>query len=107
MRTYAAKTSTNSDVTALDVANRGDEAAPDALKAYVHQLARSLASVINLLAPDVIVLGGGLSNIDMLYTAVPSTWSQWVFSDKHDTPCQEPAWRFQRCTGCGVALAHL
>jgi fructokinase len=48
-------------------------------------MARSLASVINLLDPDVIVLGGGLSNIDELYSAVPSRWSRYVFSDRVNT----------------------
>jgi len=48
---------------------------------YEDRLARALASVINLLDPDVIVLGGGLSNIDRLYTNVPRLWTQWIFSD--------------------------
>jgi fructokinase len=41
--------------------------------------------VINLLDPDVIVLGGGLSNIDRLYSNVPLLWGPWVFSDRVDT----------------------
>jgi fructokinase len=41
--------------------------------------------VINLLDPDVIVLGGGLSNIDRLYANVPRRWGPWVFSDRVDT----------------------
>ena len=49
------------------------------------RMARSLASVINLLDPDVIVLGGGLSNIAALYTAVPQRWARYVFSDRVDT----------------------
>ena len=51
------------------------------LERYEDRMARSLASVINLLDPDVIVLGGGLSNIERLYTSVPSRWSRYVFSD--------------------------
>ena len=45
-------------------------------------MARALASVINLLDPDVVVLGGGLSNIDRLYTSVPNLWPPYVFSDR-------------------------
>ena len=44
-------------------------------------MARALASVINLLDPDVIVLGGGLSNIDSLYDHLPRLWGAYVFSD--------------------------
>jgi predicted NBD/HSP70 family sugar kinase len=49
-------------------------------------MARALTSIINVLDPDVIVLGGGLSNIDRLYTNVPRLWGRWVFSDRVDTP---------------------
>ena len=52
-----------------------------ALARYVERLARALASVINVLDPDVIVLGGGLSNIERLYSDVPRLWSRYVFSD--------------------------
>lgn len=48
-------------------------------------MARALGSVINVIDPDVIVLGGGLSNIDRLYTNVPALWSPFVFSDRVDT----------------------
>ena len=41
--------------------------------------------MINILDPDVIVLGGGLSNIDRLYANVPKLWGAWVFSDRVDT----------------------
>jgi fructokinase len=51
------------------------------LQRYEARLARSLASVINLLDPDVIVLGGGMSNVERLYTEVPRLWSKHVFSD--------------------------
>jgi fructokinase len=62
-------------------ASRGDAAATAAIDRYCGRLAKSLATVINLLDPDVIVLGGGLSNIDALYTSVPAKWGNWVFSD--------------------------
>jgi fructokinase len=57
---------------------------PDAKKSlqqYVDRLARSLAGVINIVDPEVIVLGGGLSNIDILYEEVPLQWGKYVFSD--------------------------
>ncbi len=53
----------------------------EALERYVERLARALAGVVNLLDPDVIVLGGGLSNIERLYTDVPRLWRRHVFSD--------------------------
>ena len=49
---------------------------------YEERLARSLAGVVNLLDPDVIVLGGGVSNIDRLYANVPQLWRRHVFSDE-------------------------
>jgi fructokinase len=52
---------------------------------YEDRLARGLASIINVLDPHVIVLGGGLSNLSRLYTHVPARWSSWVFSDRVDT----------------------
>jgi fructokinase len=51
------------------------------LDRYEERLARSLAGVINILDPDVIVLGGGVSNIDRLYDSVPRLWQPYVFSD--------------------------
>lgn len=59
----------------------GDQQAAAAVCRYEHRLARALASVINVLDPDVIVLAGGLSNIDRLYVAVPEAWRGFVFSD--------------------------
>jgi fructokinase len=66
-------------------AAEGDKACELSLQYYENRLARSLAHVINILDPDVIVLGGGMSNIERLYTNVPQLWSQWVFSDRVDT----------------------
>lgn len=63
----------------------GDEKAQASLARYEDRLARALASVINLLDPQVIVLGGGLSRLSRLYTNVPRLWDQWVFSDRVDT----------------------
>jgi fructokinase len=57
-----------------------DPGAP-ALVRYRHRLARGLAQIVTLLDPNVIVLGGGLSQIASLYTEVPALWGEWVFSD--------------------------
>lgn len=62
-------------------ASNGDAAAAASMLRYENRLARGLASVINVLDPDVIVLGGGLSNIERLYANVPKIWNEWVFSD--------------------------
>lgn len=51
------------------------------LARYERRLARALASVVNVLDPEVIVMGGGLSNIDRLYTNVPRLWGEYIFSD--------------------------
>ncbi len=58
----------------------GDGAARTVLDRHAHRLARALATVVNLLDPDVVVLGGGLSRLDHLYEAVPRLWTRWVFS---------------------------
>jgi fructokinase len=63
----------------------GDAGAESSLQRYEDRLARSLANVINILDPDAIVLGGGMSNIDRLYTNVPRLWQHYVFSDRVDT----------------------
>lgn len=62
-------------------AQGGDPGAEATLARYEARLARSLASVINLLDPDVIVLGGGVSNVRRLYQTVPLLWGPWIFSD--------------------------
>lgn len=59
----------------------GDAAARASMDAYVSRLARALASIINVLNPDAIVLGGGVSNIARLYEDVPRLWADHVFSD--------------------------
>ncbi|MFL5289216.1 MAG: ROK family protein [Rhodopila sp.] len=64
----------------------GEQIAIDALARHADRLARGLAGVINLLDPDVIVLGGGLSNMDHLYTELPRLIAPHVFSDVVTTP---------------------
>jgi fructokinase len=66
-------------------AGSGYDEAVRALDTYARRLAKALATVVNLLDPDAIVLGGGLSNIESLYRRVPELWTDWVFSDRVDT----------------------
>jgi fructokinase len=71
-----------------EIATRATSGDPDAsacVGRYEERLARALAGVINVLDPDVIVLGGGLSNVDRLYTSVPALWGAWIFSDSVTT----------------------
>jgi len=63
-----------------DASAQGDAACRASLQRYASRLARALAGVINLLDPDVIVLAGGLSKIDLLYAQVPRLWGRWVVS---------------------------
>ncbi|BBL73041.1 ROK family protein [Methylomagnum ishizawai] len=68
----------------------GDVACEAALLRYEERLARALAHVINLLDPDAVVLGGGLSNCARLYANVPKLWGRHVFSDRVDTRLVAP-----------------
>lgn len=74
----------------VELASNGDNAAELCLRNYEHRMARSLAHVINILDPDVIVLGGGMGNIQRLYSSVPELWRQYVFSDRVDTRLLAP-----------------
>jgi fructokinase len=65
----------------IAAAEAGNRPARFALRRYADRLARALAHVINILDPHVIVLGGGMSNIDALYDEVPARWGAYVFSD--------------------------
>jgi fructokinase len=64
----------------------GETTAREALARHTDRLARGLAQIVNFLDPDVIVLGGGLSNMAHLYTDVPPLLKRYVFSDVIDTP---------------------
>jgi fructokinase len=64
----------------------GDAVCAVTVARYEERLARALAQVINLLDPDIIVLGGGMSNIDSLYKNVPKFWTPFIFSDHVATP---------------------
>ena len=75
-------------LTAKQIAERagtGDTRCAATLSRYHRRLAKSLAQVINIVDPAVIVLGGGISNIDSLYTEVPALWREYVFSDQVHT----------------------
>jgi len=69
----------------VEQAAAGDEACEASVRRYEDQLARALASVINVVDPDIIVLGGGMSSVARLYDNVPALWPQYVFSDRVDT----------------------
>lgn len=82
---YEARTGTHTTADAIAAsAAGGDGAAEAVLDRYEHRMARALASMINVLDPDTIVLGGGMSKIERLYTHVPQLWSAWVFAAGRD-----------------------
>jgi fructokinase len=78
---YAAHGGTMIDAPQIVARAGREQAADEALARYESRVARALSSVINLLDPHVIVLGGGMSNVDRLYANVPALWGKWVFSD--------------------------
>ena len=75
------------------LAQSGDQAARRAVEVYTDRLARSLASVVNVIDPDVVVLGGGLSNLKRLYENVPKKLAAYVFSDTVETILLPPEHR--------------
>ena len=75
----------------VELFDSGDSKARTVIEGYVNRLARGLASIINVLDPEVIVLGGGLSNIDYLYESVPDQWMDYVFSDDCFTKLKKAA----------------
>jgi fructokinase len=90
-RSCAAATGLNLDAAAIaEKAADGDPACEAVLLRYEERLARALAHVINILDPDVIVLGGGLSKLMRLYDNVPRYWGDFVFSDRVDTRLVPP-----------------
>lgn len=70
----------------VQAAHAGDAACRASLDRYLERLARALARVMNLLDPDAIVLGGGMSNVEVLYDELPRRWAPHVFSDVVGTP---------------------
>ena len=57
---------------------------------YIDRLARALGTVINIYDPHAIVLGGGMSNVEQLYSRVPAIWDRYLFTDTCDTPILPP-----------------
>jgi len=74
----------------VDAGKRGDKECEQAIQEYEDRMARGLSHIINILDPDVIVLGGGMSNIQRLYQNVPKLWAQYVFSDHVSTRLLPP-----------------
>ena len=73
----------------ISLVNAQDTLAEQALSRYELRLAKSLAHVVNILDPDVIVLGGGMSNVDRLYQNVPTLMKQFVFGGECETPLRK------------------
>lgn len=74
----------------VELAESGNPLALLSLEQYEKRLAKSLATIINVIDPDIIVLGGGMSNIQRLYTNVPKLWNDFVFSDVVSTKLVAP-----------------
>lgn len=84
---------TGEDLSTHDIianAKNGEPKATAALERYIDRLARALSQVINVLDPDVIVLGGGMSNVSALYDEVPKIWDKYIFSDIIHTELKKP-----------------
>ena len=77
-------------LTTREIAVSRDAECIETIQRLSGRMARSLATIINVLDPDVIVLGGGVSNITALYTSVPQQWARWVFSDRVSTRLVPP-----------------
>ena len=92
------------------LAEQGETAAESILQAYEERLAKSLAHLINILDPQVIVLGGGMSNIQRLYHTVPQYWQKYVFSDQITTrlvpPCYGDSSGVRGAAWLGASLDH-
>ncbi|HSZ73943.1 MAG TPA: ROK family protein, partial [Rhizomicrobium sp.] len=79
---------TGRDLASADIAKAaasGDKAAIEAMQRFYDRFARAIASVVNILDPDVIVIGGGLSNIDALYTELPPRVEHYAFTPEEPT----------------------
>jgi predicted NBD/HSP70 family sugar kinase len=90
-RTHSERT--GQSLAAHDIAGRaadGDAAAAQSMALFEAKLARALAHMINSFDPDIVVLGGGLSNIVRLYENLPSLWERWIFSDQVATRIVPP-----------------
>jgi len=87
MQDYFSRTGTEASVLDIAIAaDNGDDKAIECLTAYQDSLARGLASVINVFDPDIVVLGGGLSNLSRIYVGITELIDKYAFSDGIDTP---------------------
>lgn len=90
-QSHVERTKIEMEATAIaQLADSGDLEARETIQTYCMQLARCLATVVNLLDPDMIVLGGGLSNISQLYKQLPDLMEEHVFTDKMLTKISAP-----------------
>ncbi len=89
-RDHEARTGHRMDPEALVARAGADRDCEASLARYEERLARALAHMINIVDPDVVVLGGGMSNIGRLYRNVAAMWDRWVFSDRVDTQLVPP-----------------
>jgi fructokinase len=70
----------------VEKACKGDTEATETLNQYLEHLARGLAAIINVLDPDIIVLGGGMSNAEQIYRELPARLAKYVFGGECGTP---------------------
>ncbi len=92
-RDHRARTGENFEASQLAArASQGDFTAEATMQIYEERLARALASAINLLDPDAVILGGGVGQIERLYETVPRLWRRYVFSDTVTTRLLPPRW---------------
>ena len=84
---------TGEDMSTHDIianAEKGEQKAVAALDRYIDRLARALAGIVDIIDPDIIVLGGGMSNVTRLYSDVPKIWERYIFSDTCHTKIVPP-----------------
>ncbi|MGC6485214.1 MAG: ROK family protein [Candidatus Puniceispirillales bacterium] len=89
---YETRTGEKIGVEEIAARTATDLVAESVLQVLEDRLARALGQIISFIDPDAIVLGGGLSNLDRLYTAVPRKWNRYVFTNDAQTPLLKPAY---------------
>ena len=70
----------------IELLEQGDDTAEKVMRTYENRLARGIATLANFLDPDVLVLGGGMSNISRIYQNLPALIVDWVFGNEFTTP---------------------
>ncbi|MGI9350233.1 MAG: ROK family protein [Rhizobiaceae bacterium] len=85
-RDYEARTGIPTTMNAAEILEFNDEESRECYSDYCDRLARGLSVLVNIIDPDVIVLGGGMSNVNAIYEDVPPLMKPYVFSDVFDTP---------------------